>query len=88
MTAFADFFDLPRNVASLLIHHYCTKETCCEWREATLLIIYQNSSYFNTLTRVVTGKVTGFVKAVQNTVGVLGVFRISTKGIDKIRELM
>lgn len=84
MTAFADFYDLPRNVASHLIHHYCTKETCCEWREATLLIIYQNSSYFNTLTRVVTG----FVKIVQNTVGVLGVFRISTKGIDKIRESM
>ena len=23
MAAFADFYDLPRNVASLLIHHYC-----------------------------------------------------------------
>ena len=68
------------NVVSLLIRCYCTKEICREWGEATLLIIYQNPSYFNALTRVVTGKVTGFVKAVQNAVGVLGVFRISTKG--------
>ena len=74
MAAFADFYDLPRNVALLLNHHYCTKEICREWGEATLLIIYQNPSYFNTLTRVVIGKVTGFVKAVQNAVGVLGVF--------------
>ena len=40
----------------------------------TFFIIYQNPSYFNTLTHVVTGKVTGFVKTVQNAVGVLGVF--------------
>ena len=40
MAAFADFYDLPRNVASLLIHYYCTKEICREWERVRHFLLY------------------------------------------------